>query len=124
MKKIKLAIPEVEQIEINGIVFDILKSNVEILNRAADLDAQYAKINIKDRSSDNINRIRLWANGVVNFIDEILGKGSVNKIAQGRPVKAETAIEWLTAICEAIGKETEEKDTKDDEYIKDKYESE
>ena len=88
-------------------------------DRADELDKQYAKIKKDDKSPANIERIRLWANGVVNFIDEILGKGSVNKIAKGRPVKAEVAIEWLTAICEAMGKEANEKI---EEHIADKYE--
>ena len=119
VKKIELALPEVEQIEINGEVFDILKSGVDILNRTDELDKQYAKIKTGDKSPANIERIRLWANGVVNFIDEILGKGSVNKIAKGRPVKAEVAIEWLTAICKAMGQAADEKI---EEHIAEKYE--
>ena len=123
MKKIVLPVPEIEKVEINGEVFEILKSGVDIMNRAAELDSQRAEIKKGVKTPENFERTRLWANGVVDFIDEILGIGAVNKIAKGRPVNGDMVVKWLELICTAIGEEAEEKaDKKADAHIEEKYE--
>ena len=87
------------------------------------IDGEYILSAEKNKTPENFERTRLWANGVVDFIDEILGIGSVNKIAKGGPVKAELAVEWLAVICTAIGEDAKEKAAKKaDEHIEEKYE--
>ena len=84
MKKLSLKIPETEQIEINGDIFDINKSDVDILNKSRELTAKYGKIKEHDKSPKNIKLIVDGANEIITYIDEILGDGAVAKISQGK----------------------------------------
>ena len=111
MKKVKLNVPEIEQIEINGEVFDIQKSDIEIMNRGIEFNARAAEV----KESGDRAAISAAVIEMVNFLDEILGKGAVCKIAKGRPVGIKHVLEWLTAVCGAIGDSTAE-------YIAEKYE--
>jgi len=110
MRKLMLNLPEIEEIDINGDVFEIRKSDIDILNKSAELQVKYS-----DLRKDDLQSIHAAVNDIVSYIDEILGEGAVFKISKGKPVNAALAIEWLTAICEEISKAG-------DDYIKDKYE--
>jgi len=113
MKKVELIIPEQEQIEINGDIFAIHKSDIDILNKSAEFTSKYSRIKGKD--AKNAALITKGANEIISFIDEILGEGAVAKISRGNPVSIVTACSWLTAICQEINKNS-------DEYINKKYE--
>jgi len=110
MRKLVLDLPEIEKIDINGDVFEIRKSDIDILNKSADLRMKYA-----DLKKDDLLSIHAAINEIAAYIDEILGEGAAVKISKGRPVNAKTAIEWLMLICAEISKVT-------DDYIKEKYE--
>ena len=114
MMKLEFIIPELEQIEINGDVFDIHKSDIDILNKGAEISARFSKIDITDTNPKNVELIRGLANEVKAYIDEILGKGAVAKICKGKPVSTKAACDLLTAICGKIGEQS-------DEYIDEKY---
>ena len=112
MKKLALSLnlPETQEIDINGDIFEIQKSDVDILNKSADLQIKYLSL-----SKDDLQSVKTAINETVELIDEILGDGAAFKISKGKPVNAALAVEWLTAICGEIGKAN-------DEYIKEKYE--
>ena len=111
MKKLELKVPETEQIEINGEVFDILKTDIDILNKS---------VEFQDRAKEIIEKknAKLATETVIEmvaFFDEILGKGAAAKIAKGHPIGLKHITEWLTALCSAINESSVE-------YLSDKYE--
>jgi len=110
MRKITLNLPETHSLNINGDIFEIKKSDVEILNKSAELQLKYT-----DLKKDDVRSIKSAVNETIGFIDEILGEGAVCKISKGKPVNAALAIEWLAAICAEINAIS-------NEYIKEKYE--
>jgi hypothetical protein len=110
MRKLNLNLPEVQKIEINGDVFEIRKSDVDILNKGADLQLKY--MNLKQ---GDLQAIKNAVNETVALIDEILGEGATVKISGGKPVNAALAVEWLAAICGEAGRIN-------DEYIEELYE--
>ena len=109
MRKLVLNLPETEKIDINGDIFEIRKSDIDILNKSADMRLKYSDLN-----KDDLQSIQAAVNEIILYIDEILGDGAAFKISKGRPVSAALAVEWLTAICAEIGKAN-------DDYIKEKY---
>lgn len=79
MAVIKLNIPEQErdQVEIRpGLVFDVLRSDEVIVNKALDLQEQGKKLKPTD-----VRAIFNYIKNVKVFINELLGDGSVEKIA-------------------------------------------
>ena len=110
MKKLDLEVPAAEQIEINGDIFYVNMSDVDILNKCADLTKQYRNLKRED-----IESIKSAANEIAGFIDEILGENAVMKISKGKPVNLVTAYGWLNDICQTVCNGY-------DEYIADKYE--
>jgi len=114
LKKLYLDAPETEQIEINGEIFGVNISDIEIINRCADFAKKYACLQKGD-----IESIKSAANGIIGLIDDMLGEGAAAKIGKGRPVNIVTAYSWLMSICKAI---YEEQDKYMNKYIEDKYE--
>jgi len=110
MKKLELAVPELEQIEINGEVFDVLMSDADIVNKSANYHKKYKNIDAK-----NIEQIQSAVNEARSLIDDILGKDAFKKISKGRPVSMSTALNWLMDISQAVYNQADEK-------IADKYE--
>ena len=110
MRKLILKVPETQEIDINGDIFEIHKSDIDILNRSAELQVKYS-----DLKKDDFQSIQAAVNEIVAFIDEILGGGAAFKISKGKPVSAALAIEWLKAICAEISSIGEE-------YINERYE--
>ena len=110
MRKLTLNLPETETIDINGDIFEIRKSDIDILNKSAELQSRYS-----DLKKDDLQSIQAAVNETTSFIDEILGNGATAEIGKGKPVSIKLAIEWLTAICAEITRSGEE-------YIKEKYE--
>ena len=110
MRKLTLNLPETETIEINGDIFEIRKSDIDILNKSAELQLKYPNL-----KKDDLQSVQAAVNEIIAFIDEILGDGAAVKISGGKPVNTKLAIEWLTAICAEIS-------SIGDEYINEKYE--
>lgn len=101
MLKITVPLPEEKQIEINGHVFDLRADDVDILNRALEIEAKYSEFN----SSDS-REIIAGINEIVAYVNDFLGdKGAVRKIADGRGVSLNYAVSVMRAIVEEIGKE-------------------
>jgi len=110
MRKLNLNLPETQEIDINGDIFEIQKSDVDILNKSADMQLRYA-----DLKKDDLQAVKSAINEMIALIDEILGEGAVLKISGGKPVNAALAVEWLSAICAEISR-------LGDEYITERYE--
>jgi len=110
MRKLILNLPGTQEIEINGDIFEIRKSDIDILNKSAELQSKYS-----DLKKDDIKSIRAAVNEAAAFIDEILGENAAVKISGGKPVNAALAFEWLKAICAEISRSG-------DEYINERYE--
>ena len=115
MKVLKFDIPELQQIDINGDVFDIHKSDLDILNKSAELTAKYSGLEKMKNDEKKIALMTAGANEIKSYIDEILGDGAVATIAKGKPVSITVAVDLLLAICGEVAKEN-------DAYIADKYE--
>lgn len=110
MRELNLKVPEQEQIKINGEIFTIKMSDIEILNLANEIENRYKNIDTQD-----LKTITEALKEATNSIDKILGDGAVAKISGGKPIGFQVSVEWLKAICDVIGE-------KNNEYIKDKYE--
>ena len=110
MRNLILKVPEDLQIEINGHIFSVNQSDIDILNKCAEFQGKYAGLKKND-----ITGIKEAANSFMTYIDEILGEGSVLKISGGKPISISCATAWLISICSEIVRAG-------DDYISEKYE--
>ena len=110
MRSLVLDVPADLQIEINSHVFSVSKSDVDIINKFAEFEQQYAGL-----KSGGIAGIKEFINGVIAYIDEILGDGAVYRISGGKPIGAVRAYSWLQAICGEVIRAC-------NDYISEKYE--
>ena len=102
MRKITFEIPKMRQIEINGQVFDILKADVDVIIKAAELQKKYANLDKKKFQKGNLDELVNAINSIIGFIDEILGQGAAGKITEGRPLGLVQAINLMTEICQEV----------------------
>ena len=109
-KKLVLKMPEFQEIEINGDIFLIYKSDVDVLNKIMEIQVKYS-----DLKNDDFKSIQAAINEITGYIDEVLGDGAVFKISKGRPVSVALAVEWLTDIFSVIN-------SIGDDYIEEMYE--
>ena len=110
MRSLRLDVPEDLELEINGHIFSVRKSDADILNKCADFQAEYAHLKRGD-----IAGIKSAVNDLIAYIDEILGEGAALKISGGRSVGIGCAVSWLAAICAEVV-------DAGDEYISERYE--
>ena len=110
MRSLVLEMPEDLKLEINGHIFSVSKSDVDILNKCEELQVKYG-----DLKKGDIAGVKGAVNAFIAYIDEILGEGAVLKISGGKPVSISCAVNWLVAICAEITRAG-------DDYISGKYE--
>ena len=110
MKNLILDVPGDLQIEINGHIFDVKQSDIDIINKCAEFQGKYA-----DLKKSDIYEIKNAVNSFIAYIDEILGEGAVLKISGGKPVNISCAVGWLISVCGEILRIG-------DDYINEKYE--
>lgn len=101
MRKVTFNLPEYKQIEVNGAIFDILRADVDILQKAEALRDQYSSITEASDFNDIMSAVR----EVVGYVDEILGEGATMKITQGRPIGLVESFQLVSLICEAVVEE-------------------
>jgi uncharacterized protein YoxC len=102
MKSITFTLPEKKSIEINGQVFELLKSDIDIMDNAAQLRAKCNKLTSKKNAKgDGLDEIVGAVKSVISFIDEVLGSGAVASIMQGRSICIVDALRLLTLISKA-----------------------
>jgi len=99
MRTLNISLPEARSVKINGQAFEIKVADVGIMERAIKMQ-EYSKI----KSGDDQKIIKAIRETIA-FIDEMLGEGATNKIAEGRPVNLSWAIETMQTIALEIVKE-------------------
>lgn len=84
----------VPQIKINGLVFDLKKSDIEICEIAKNAQERLRGLNTED-----VDEIISACKATAFDIDSILGDGALAKIAGGKPIGIIKQIEILVAIA-------------------------
>ena len=97
------------QIEINGIVFELEKSDIEICEIARNAQRRFESIDKND--CDNVLEA---CRETAKDIDSILGAGALAKLSCGKPVGVMKQIEILVAIASEGTKEYQD-------YVKAEY---
>lgn len=100
MRELELRV-ERPQIRINGHVFDLQLSDMEIYIRAQALLERYAHFADSPRTT---GEALAAAQELTGFLEELLGPGALRIISDGKPVSLRLTAEWLGAIArEAAG---------------------
>ena len=106
MKKIQFDVPEARKIEINGHVFEILKSDAEVISKAAEWQNRYAKLtNIGSTQDKDIQELMAAIESVVGYVDEMLGEGATYKITNGTKLGIVNAVNLMSLIAQAVVEE-------------------
>lgn len=86
-----------QSIEVNGIVFTLLKSDADILDDALKLIDKSEKLDAKDQRAvlENLHEM-------ASYIDSILGEGALKKISGGAPVGFLKMQECMSVIVGAV----------------------
>lgn len=87
---------EQPQLEVNGIVFDVLKSDGDIM-----LDALELQERCKDINTNDPEAVKSAIRAAADCIDGILGEGALKKISGGRPVNLQKSIDVMVAVARA-----------------------
>lgn len=74
--KIDIAPQEKDQIEIRGMTFDVLRSDQAIIDKALSLQEQIGELGVNDYPA-----LIAFIRDIMNFVDEMLGVGALEKIA-------------------------------------------
>jgi len=99
----EIALPyETPRIKINGMVFDLQMSEYDVVCLAISAIENYQSRVDRDATTEEILTGFSELNGM---IDAILGQGTVDKLADGRPVGLKLITSWLTSILKAISEE-------------------
>ena len=86
-----------QKVEINGIVFELLKSDADILDDALRLIDESEKLDTSDQRAV-LKNLRDMA----SYIDTILGDGALKKISGGAPVGFLKMQECMSVIVGAV----------------------
>lgn len=94
MRKITLEVGA-PKLEINGVVFPVLMNDAEIM-------AMVDGVRERCRNVDptNTQKVLETARYLADSIDSVLGKGAVEKIANGAPVSVKRMVEWFGIITD------------------------
>lgn len=88
---------EQSEVMINGKVYPILMSDVDIIESVLDIQNKYDSLDISDPKAvcEAIVYVSEWAN-------KALGEHALEKISNGRPVNLLQAMQIVTAVNEAV----------------------
>lgn len=91
-------------LNINGEPYEVQCSDLDVLDRAAELKREYAEHEREfDASTDaGIKRTIVFVHRVRDLIDVMLGEGALKKIANGQPIGIEYSIYMMGRIAEAV----------------------
>ena len=96
MRELTLRV-ENPKIKINGRVFALLLSDLELYARAQALFERYARFADTPRTAEEVLAAAAEA---MALLEEALGAGAAGVIADGRPVSLALAVEWLGALAQ------------------------
>ena len=95
----QLTLPvESPQIEINGVVFDLQMSDLDIFSRAQELFNKFQKYNKKTMKEFPLDEVVADCKEAAGFLDEMLGAGATYRISGGKPVCFATLLQWVTLV--------------------------
>lgn len=94
MRKITLEVGA-PKLEINGMVFPVLMNDAEIMVMAGEAEERCRNVDPKDA-----HKVLETARYLADSIDRVLGKGAVEKIANGAPVDVKRMVEWFGIITD------------------------
>lgn len=84
------------QIEINGHVFDLLKSDGDILADAQEIQRRCTALDRNDADA-----VLAAIKEICGYVDTILGEGAMQIISGGKPVSINKSIEVMLVIAQA-----------------------
>ena len=103
IEEVKSVVPKItisfekQYVEINGITFELLKSDADILSDALRLIDESEKLDLNDEKAV-LKNLRDMA----SYIDTILGVGALQKISGGVPVGFRKLQECMAVIVGAV----------------------
>lgn len=95
MRSLKISFDQ-PQIEVNGFVFDLLKSDADIFEDAMRIAEQYKDIDVTNKDA-----VYAALKTMVGYVDTVLGDGAMKKISGGKPVSIAKAQECMIRIASA-----------------------
>lgn len=110
MRKLTISFPN-PQIEVNGIVFDLLKSDGDIYMDALEINRKFSSMDTENEATvlDALKE-------VFGYVEQILGPGAMKKISGGRPVGLRDALNAMMCIAKEAAASYSD-------YIADEYDS-
>ena len=94
MKEITLNRPGPVKVKVDGHVFELKMSDVEIMKVALAMHLKY-----ENEPLEGAEAIVNASQDVTGTIDRILGDGAVELLAGGQPVMFVTTLEWMKTIA-------------------------
>ena len=100
-RTVKLNVPELDslELEILGFKFDVLKSDIEVMIRAAEIEEKAAAF---AKKMPNAEEIKVAIYEGIGIIDEILGDGATVKLAKGKPPNFPWIVEIMNQVVGAV----------------------
>lgn len=102
---VTFALPERDEITINGHTFLVLKSDLDILKKSKDIILECEKLMGVDEtnlSTQDVVALIDCTQSAANFIDEILGVGATAEIMEGVPLEIMYALFLLSEIVRLV----------------------
>lgn len=100
MEKITYEFHPVPAIEVNGQVFTLQMSDADIFDRAIAIQAKYKRLGKKPNPAKVMSAVKECS----AVVDEMLGKGAMDRISGGKPVRMSDAINIMLLIAGAAAK--------------------
>ena len=88
------------KVKINGEVFSILQSDMDIIKKAVELESKYKSLAKGKKQPFTV--LLSTVEECADIIEGILGKGAVAKIAGDNPVGINDLLVWLKAITGTV----------------------
>ena len=98
MRELTLEVPK-PQMRINGTVFDVRMSDLDIYLRSQELFDKWDKAAKSGKSELSPKQMLALLKEFAGFIDELLGDGAVAKISGGVPVSMAMLMDWVGKIA-------------------------
>ena len=106
MTDITYNVSQRRQIRVNGHVFEILKTDKDVIAKAAELHNSYSRLTDPTLTGEtDLTELVSAVESIISFIDEMLGDGATLTITEGRPLGIVDSIKLMTLICQAIVEE-------------------
>ena len=102
MHKLTIDVGEIKKIDINGEIFDILKSDKDVFLELHAMEKKVQEMSVDPDSDEAIDAMVEIMHFLQESLDSILGEGAWEKISKGVPIGIGKAISVYTQIVEGI----------------------